>query len=168
MALKGVALAEHLGLAHATAEQLRLYQQRRFGRWTRLLKIAPTPISGTTSCCASMRKPFFAAKQHPIPVLIGSNGQRIGGFGVVCRSIQKCAVSGVLAGVNPRHNITGERRRSARAAGLSGYGIYRWVICRRTKRSGGSANRAGVTGLIMSEAEHNTYANGACHGNEIP
>ncbi len=78
------------------------------------------------------------------------------------------AVSGVLVWGLIRLLYPSERRRSARAAGLSGYGIYHvigYVVMQAQQRS---ANRAGVTGLIMSPKEHNTYANGARHGNEIP
>lgn len=48
-----------------------------------------------------MLETFFAAKQHPVPVMIGSNSDEasvLAVFGVdIAGQIQKCAVSGVLA-----------------------------------------------------------------------
>ncbi|MGN5843313.1 hypothetical protein, partial [Pseudomonas aeruginosa] len=70
---KGVALAEHLGLAHATAEQLRALPAETFWPLDAPFKIAPTPISGDVVLPHPMLETFFAAKQHPIPVMIGSN-----------------------------------------------------------------------------------------------
>ncbi|EDG8597091.1 carboxylesterase family protein [Salmonella enterica subsp. enterica serovar Kentucky] len=66
---KGVALAEHLGLAHATAEQLRALPAETFWPLDAPFKIAPTPISGDVVLPHPMLETFFAAKQHPIPVI---------------------------------------------------------------------------------------------------
>ncbi len=67
----------------------------------RAFKIAPTPISGDVVLPHPMLETFFAAKQHPIPVMIGSNSDEasvLAVFGVdIAGQIQKCAVSGVLA-----------------------------------------------------------------------
>ena len=90
---KGVALAEHLGLAHATAEQLRALPAETFWPLDAPFKIAPTPISGDVVLPHPMLEIFFAAKQHPIPVMIGSNSYEasvLAVFGVdIAGQIQK-------------------------------------------------------------------------------
>lgn len=97
-----------------------------------------------------MLETFFAAKQHPIPVMIGSNSDEasvLAVFGVdIAGQIQKCAVSGVLARVNPAALSSSERRRSTRAAGLSGYGIYHVGLCRHASAA---ADRRTVLALLV-------------------
>lgn len=69
----GVALAGYFGLQNATAEQLRAIPAEAFWPLGAPYKIAPTPISGDAILPEPMLDVFFAARQHPMPVMIGSN-----------------------------------------------------------------------------------------------
>ncbi|KOQ86651.1 carboxylesterase/lipase family protein, partial [Enterobacter hormaechei] len=70
---KGEAIAAHFGLHNATAEQLRAIPPEAFWPLTSPLNIAPAPIVGDCVLPEAMLDVFFAARQHPVPVMIGSN-----------------------------------------------------------------------------------------------
>lgn len=70
---KGEALAAHFGLENATAEQLRAIPAEAFWPLAAPLNIAPTPIVGDCVLPEPMLDVFFAARQHPVPLMIGSN-----------------------------------------------------------------------------------------------
>lgn len=100
MALKnGVALAEHVGLANATAAQLRALPAESFWPLGAPFSIAPTPISGDAVLPQPMLETFFAAKQHPMPVMIGSNSDEASVMAVLAsilpEKFKNCAASGV-------------------------------------------------------------------------
>src|SRR5690606_21421841 len=70
---QGEALARHFGLENATAEQLRAIPADAFWPLESPLNIAPAPIVGDCVLPEAMLDVFFAARQHPVPVMIGSN-----------------------------------------------------------------------------------------------
>ncbi|WP_369790678.1 carboxylesterase/lipase family protein [Rouxiella sp. WC2420] len=70
---RGKALADHFGLQQATAEQLRALPQDSFWPLSGKLGVAPVPIAGDSVLPEPMIAVFTAGKQHPLPLIIGSN-----------------------------------------------------------------------------------------------
>ena len=66
-------LAAHFGLENATAEQLRAIPPESFWPLTAPLNIAPAPVAGDCVLPEPMLDVFFAARQQPVPIMIGSN-----------------------------------------------------------------------------------------------
>ncbi|ECN8077234.1 carboxylesterase/lipase family protein [Salmonella enterica subsp. enterica serovar Newport] len=170
---KGVALAEHLGLAHATAEQLRALPAETFWPLDAPFKIAPTPISGDVVLPHPMLETFFAAKQHPIPVMIGSNSDEasvLAVFGVdIAGQIQKMRRErrvglGLIRLLYP--GVKGDEALGRQVCRDMVFTTLGYVVMQAQQRIGEPCWRYWFD--YVAEAEHNTYANGACHGNEIP
>ncbi|ECA5728632.1 carboxylesterase/lipase family protein [Salmonella enterica subsp. enterica serovar Infantis] len=170
---KGVALAEHLGLANATAEQLRALPAETFWPLDAPFKIAPTPISGDVVLPHPMLETFFAAKQHPIPVMIGSNSDEasvLAVFGVdIAGQIQKMRRErrvglGLIRLLYPR--VKGDEALGRQVCRDMVFTTLGYVVMQAQQRIGEPCWRYWFD--YVAEAEHNTYANGACHGNEIP
>ncbi|EAX5776127.1 carboxylesterase/lipase family protein, partial [Salmonella enterica] len=170
---KGVALAEHLGLANATAEQLRALPAETFWPLDAPFKIAPTPISGDVVLPHPMLETFFAAKQHPIPVMIGSNSDEasvLAVFGVdIAGQIQKMRRErrvglGLIRLLYP--GVKGDEALGRQVCRDMVFTTLGYVVMQAQQRIGEPCWRYWFD--YVAEAEHNTYANGACHGNEIP
>ncbi|MBN0904187.1 hypothetical protein JTL94_41275, partial [Pseudomonas aeruginosa] len=70
---KGRLLAEHFALPQASAEELRAIPAEAFWSLTAPLNTGPAPIAGDAVLPQPMLETFFAGRQHPIPVMIGSN-----------------------------------------------------------------------------------------------
>ncbi|WP_337064616.1 carboxylesterase/lipase family protein [Rouxiella badensis] len=70
---RGKALAQHFGLTQATAEQLRELPAESFWPLSGKLGVAPVPIAGDSVLPQPMIETFNAGKQHPLPLIIGSN-----------------------------------------------------------------------------------------------
>ncbi len=70
---RGESLAQHFGLAHATAEQLRELPADSFWSLDKNLSIAPVPIAGDSVLPTPMMDIFRTGKQRPLPLIIGSN-----------------------------------------------------------------------------------------------
>lgn len=170
---KGVALAEHLGLANATAEQLRALPAETFWPLDAPFKIAPTPISGDVVLPHPMLETFFAAKQHPIPVMIGSNSDEasvLAVFGVdIAGQIQKMRRErrvglGLIRLLYP--GVKGDEALGRQVCRDMVFTTLGYVVMQAQQRIGEPCWRYWFD--YVAEAEHNTYANGASHGNEIP
>lgn len=168
-----LALAEHLGLAHATAEQLRALPAETFWPLDAPFKIAPTPISGDVVLPHPMLETFFAAKQHPIPVMIGSNSDEasvLAVFGVdIAGQIQKMRRErrvglGLIRLLYP--GVKGDEALGRQVCRDMVFTTLGYVVMQAQQRIGEPCWRYWFD--YVAEAEHNTYANGACHGNEIP
>jgi para-nitrobenzyl esterase len=89
---KGRLLAEHFALPQASAEQLRAIPAEAFWSLTAPLNTGPAPIVGD-ALPQPMLETFFAGRQHPMPVMIGSNSDEasvMAVFGVdIAGQIQK-------------------------------------------------------------------------------
>lgn len=70
---RGNALARHFGMEHPTAEQLRALPADSFWPLNGKLSVAPVPIAGDSVLPEPMIAVFAAGKQHPLPLIIGSN-----------------------------------------------------------------------------------------------
>ncbi len=91
---KGRLLAEHFALPQASAEQFRrAIPAEAFWSLTAPLNTGPAPIAGDAVLPQPMLETFFAGRQHPIPVMIGSNSDEasvMAVFGVdIAGQIQK-------------------------------------------------------------------------------
>lgn len=70
---KGRRLSDHFSLPDATAQQLRALPADSFWPLTAPLNVSPVPVCGDIVLPQSMLDTFFAARQHPVPLMIGSN-----------------------------------------------------------------------------------------------
>jgi para-nitrobenzyl esterase len=70
---RGQRLARHFELEQATAEQLRALPADSFWPLEGKLSVAPVPIAGDCVLPQPMIAVFAAGKQHPLPLIIGSN-----------------------------------------------------------------------------------------------
>ncbi|KDM22880.1 hypothetical protein AE02_03073, partial [Klebsiella variicola] len=90
---KGRLLAEHFALPQASAEELRAIPAEAFWSLTAPLNTGPAPIVGDAVLPQPMLETFFAGRQHPMPVMIGSNSDEasvMAVFGVdIAGQIQK-------------------------------------------------------------------------------
>ncbi len=91
---KGRLLAEHFALPNASADQLRAIPAEAFWSLTAPLNTGPgPPLPGDIVLPQPMLETFFAGRQHPMPVMIGSNSDEasvMAVFGVdIAGQIQK-------------------------------------------------------------------------------
>lgn len=170
---KGVAVARHLGLENATADELRSLPAEAFWPLVSPLKIAPAPISGDSVLPHPVMDVFFAGRQHPIPVIVGSNSDEasvMAEFGVdltgeidKLRREQRLGL-GVIKLLY--HGVKGDLelgRQVCRDMAFTALGL---VVMQAQQRVGQPCWRYWFD--YVAEAEHDTYANGAWHGNEVP
>ncbi|WP_437889732.1 carboxylesterase/lipase family protein [Phytobacter sp. V91] len=170
---KGVAVASHFGFADATAEQLRSIPAQDFWPLTSPLKIAPAPISGDSVLPHPAMDVFFAGRQHPMPVIVGSNSDEasvMAEFGVSLageigklRREQRLGL-GVIRLLY--RGVKGDEalgRQVCRDMAFTAVGL---VVMQAQQRVGQPCWRYWFD--YVAEAEHDTYANGAWHGNEVP
>lgn len=170
---KGDALARHFGLEKATAEQLRAIPPEAFWPLTSPLNIAPAPIVGDCVMPEPMLDCFFAARQHPVPVMIGSNSDEasvMAVFGVdVAGQIQKLRRErrlglGLIKLLYP--GVKGDDELGRQVCRDMAFTTMGYVVMQAQQRVGEPCWRYWFD--YVAEAEHDTYANGAWHGNEVP
>ncbi|MBY6256632.1 carboxylesterase/lipase family protein [Phytobacter diazotrophicus] len=170
---KGIAVAEHLGVADATAETLRAIPAEAFWPLASPLKIAPAPIAGDSVLPVPALDVFFNATQHPMPVIVGSNSDEasvMAEFGVdLAGQIDKLRREqrfglGIIKLLYP--GVKGDAelgRQVCRDMAFTSLGL---VVMQAQQRIGQPCWRYWFD--YVAEAEHDTYANGAWHGNEVP
>ena len=169
----GVALAEHFGLQNATAEQLRAIPAEAFWPLGAPYKIASTPVSGDAVLPEPMLDVFFAARQHPMPVMIGSNSDEasvMAVFGVdLAGQIQKLRRErrlglGLIKLLYP--GVKGDEELGRQVCRDMAFTALGYVVMQAQQRVGEPCWRYWFD--YVAESEHHTYANGAWHGNEVP
>lgn len=169
----GVALAEHFGLQNATAEQLRAIPAEAFWPLGAPYKIAPTPVSGDAVLPEPMLDVFFAARQHPMPVMIGSNSDEasvMAVFGIdLAGQIQKLRRErrlglGLIKLLYP--GVKGDEELGRQVCRDMAFTALGYVVMQAQQRVGEPCWRYWFD--YVAESEHHTYANGAWHGNEVP
>ena len=170
---KGEAIAAHFGLQNATAEQLRAIPPEAFWPLTSPLNIAPAPIVGDCVLPEAMLDVFFAARQHPVPVMIGSNSDEasvMSVFGVdLAGQIQKLRRErrfglGLIKLLYP--GVKGDEELGRQVCRDMAFTTMGYVVMQAQQRAGGLCWRYWFD--YVAEAEHATYINGAWHGNEVP
>lgn len=167
----GQKVARHFSLEHPTAEQLRAIPAEEFAQLPISAKNGPTPIAGDAVLPVPMLKVFARARQHKLPIMIGSNSDE----------------SSVLDyfGVNAATMITDLRRRLRPA-----YKLLNWMYDLHDDRSLGRAvardmaftsmsqiivnaqHRAGIPGWrywfdYVSQNSRELCPDGTWHGNEV-
>lgn len=169
----GVAVAAHFGLQNATAEQLRAIPASQFWALGAPLKIAPTPICGDAVLPQPMLDVFFAGKQHPMPVLIGSNSDEasvMAVFGVdLAGKIEKLRRErrlglGLIRLLYP--GVKGDEELGRQVCRDMAFTTLGYVVMQAQQRVGEPCWRYWFD--YVAESEHATYAKGAWHGNEVP
>ncbi|MGK9174987.1 carboxylesterase/lipase family protein [Yokenella regensburgei] len=170
---KGVAVARHFGFEQATAEQLRSLPAEQFWPLMSPLKIAPTPICGDRVLPEPMMDVFFAGRQHPLPVIIGSNSDEasvMAEFGVdLAGQIDKLRREqrlgfGIIKLLYP--GVKGDRELGRQVCRDMAFTTAGLVVMQAQQRVRQPCWRYWFD--YVAEAEHDTYANGAWHGNEVP
>lgn len=169
----GVALAEHFGLHQATAEQLRAIPPEAFWPLTEPLKIAPTPVSGDAVLPEPMLDVFLAARHHPVPIMIGSNSDEasvMAVFGVdlagqiaKIRREQRLGL-GIIKLLYP--GVKGDEELGRQVCRDMAFTALGYVVMQAQQRVGEPCWRYWFD--YVAESEHETYPNGAWHGNEVP
>ncbi|QLR43111.1 carboxylesterase/lipase family protein [Enterobacter sp. RHBSTW-00994] len=170
---KGVALAAHLGLENATADQLRALPPEVFWPLIAPHNITPTPIAGDCVLPEPMLDVFFAARQHPVPVMIGSNSDEasvMAVFGIdLAGQIQKLRCErrfglGLIKLLYP--GVKGDEELGRQVCRDMAFTTLGYVVMQAQQRIGAPCWRYWFD--YVAEAEHATYINGAWHGNEVP
>ncbi|QMI05232.1 carboxylesterase/lipase family protein [Citrobacter sp. RHB25-C09] len=169
----GVALAEHFGLHQATTEQLRAIPPEAFWPLTAPLKIAPTPVSGDAVLPEPMLDVFLAARHHPVPIMIGSNSDEasvMAVFGVdlagqiaKIRREQRLGL-GIIKLLYP--GVKGDEELGRQVCRDMAFTALGYVVMQAQQRVGEPCWRYWFD--YVAESEHETYPNGAWHGNEVP
>lgn len=170
---KGVALAAHLGLENASAQQLRALPADAFWPLAAPHTIAPTPISGDSVLPQPMLETFFAARQHPMPVLIGSNSDEasvLAWFGVsleaqIARLRRERRLGlGLIRLLYP--GVRDDRELGRQVCRDMAFTTLGFVVMQAQQRINQPCWRYWFD--YVARAERETYANGAWHGNEVP
>lgn len=169
---KGVAVAQHFGLENATADELRALPAEAFSRLTSPLSVGPAPIGGDRVLPEPMLDVFFAARQHPMPVLIGSNSDEASVmpvFGVDLEAqIQRMRREsrlglGLIKMLYP--GVRGDMELGRQVCRDMAFTTMGFVVMQAQQRLGLPCWRYWFD--YVCEAEHATYPNGAWHGNEV-
>ena len=153
-------------LENATAEQLRAIPPESFWPLTAPLNIAPAPVAGDCVLPEPMLDVFFAARQQPVPIMIGSNSDEasvMAVFGIdLAGQIQKLRRErrfglGLIKLLYP--GVKGDEelgRQVCRDMALTTMG---YVVMQAQQRVGAPCWRYWFD--YVAEAEHATYINGA-------
>ena len=170
---KGEAVATHLGLENATAEQLRDLPADTFWKLVAPHTIAPAPIVGDAVLPQPMLDMFFHARQHPMPVMIGSNSDEasvMAVFGVdLAGQIQKLRRErrfglGLIKLLYP--GVKGDVELGRQVCRDMAFTTMGYVVMQAQQRLNQPCWRYWFD--YVAEAEHDTYPHGAWHGNEVP
>lgn len=170
---KGVQLASHFGLEDATAGQLRAIPPEKFWLLETPLNIGPAPIAGDAVLPQPMLDVFFAGKQHAMPVLIGSNSDEasvMAVFGVsLAGEIEKLRRTrrlglGLIKLLYP--GVKGDEELGRQVCRDMAFTTLGYVVMQAQQRVNQPCWRYWFD--YVAEAAHDTYANGAWHGNEVP
>nr|WP_318381638.1 carboxylesterase/lipase family protein [uncultured Enterobacter sp.] len=170
---KGEALAAHLGLENATAQDLRAIPAEAFWPLEAPHNIGPTPIVGDAVLPEPMLDAFFHARQHPMPVMIGSNSDEasvMGVFGVdLAGQIRKLRRErrvglGLIKLLYP--GVKGDAELGRQVCRDMAFTTMGFVVMQAQQRIGQPCWRYWFD--YVAQAEHKTYPHGAWHGNEVP
>ncbi|MBB1200738.1 carboxylesterase/lipase family protein [Enterobacteriaceae bacterium 89] len=170
---KGQALAAHFGLENASADQLRELPADAFWQLESPLNQGPVPVCGDAILPTPMLETFFAAKHHPIPVMIGSNSDEasvMAVFGVdLAGQIQKLRKErrlglGLIKLLYP--GVKGDEELGRQVCRDMAFTTLGYVVMQAQQRVGQPCWRYWFD--YVAQAQHETYANGTWHGNEVP
>lgn len=170
---RGERLAEHFNLPNASAQSLREIPADAFWSLTAPHNLGPAPIVGDAVLPQPMLDVFFAAKQHPMPVLVGSNSDEasvMAVFGVdLAGEIQKLRRErrlglGLIKLLYP--GVKGDEELGRQVCRDMAFTTLGYVVMQAQQRLNQPCWRYWFD--YVAEAEHDTYPHGAWHGNEVP
>lgn len=170
---RGERLAEHFNLPDASAQRLREIPADAFWSLTAPHNLGPAPIVGDAVLPQPMLDVFFAAKQHPMPVLVGSNSDEasvMAVFGVdLAGEIQKLRRErrlglGLIKLLYP--GVKGDEELGRQVCRDMAFTTLGYVVMQAQQRLNQPCWRYWFD--YVAEAEHDTYPHGAWHGNEVP
>nr|WP_315297791.1 carboxylesterase/lipase family protein [Raoultella terrigena] len=170
---KGRRLAEHFSLPDASAEQLRAIPAEAFWPLTAPLSIGPAPIVGDAVLPQPMLETFFAGRQHPMPVMIGSNSDEasvMAVFGVdIAGQIQKLRRErrfglGLIKLLYP--GVKGDAALGREVCRDMAFTTLGYVVMQAQQRVGQPCWRYWFD--YVPQAVDETYPHGAWHGDEVP
>ncbi|EKK4080199.1 carboxylesterase/lipase family protein [Cronobacter dublinensis] len=169
----GAALTRHLGLENPDAAQLRALPAETFWQLTAPHVIGPAPVAGDIVLPEPMLETFFAARQHPMPVMVGSNSDEasvLAYFGVnLEEQIRKLRRErrfglGLIRLLYP--GVRGDRELGRQVCRDMAFTTLGFVVMQAQSRRGVPCWRYWFD--YVAEAERDTYAHGTWHGNEVP
>ena len=170
---QGVSVAKHFGLTeNASAEQLRDLPADAFWSLEQPLMIGPVPIAGDAVLPKPMLETFFAARQHRIPLIAGSNSDEasvLEFFGV-----DATAVLHQLRDKNRMryrllkwlYDIHDDQRLGRAVARDMAFSVVPWLVMRAQHNIGMPGWRYWFD--YVSENARDLYPHGTWHGNEVP
>lgn len=170
---KGQRIAQHLGLEHASAEQLRQLPADAFWPLEAPLNIGPAPICGDRVLPQPMLDVLFHARQHPLPLMIGSNSDEasvLAYFGVSLEAqIQKLRREkrlglGLIKLLYP--GVRDDEELGRQVCRDMAFTTMGYVAMQAQQRIRQPCWRYWFD--YVAEAERETYPNGTWHGNEVP
>ncbi|MCS2148154.1 carboxylesterase/lipase family protein [Scandinavium manionii] len=170
---QGEAVAAHFGLQNASAEQLRAIPPEAFWPLEGALKPGPVPVCGDAVLPESMLEMFFTARQHPVPIMVGSNSDEasvMAVFGVdLAGQIQKLRQErrlglGLIKLLYP--GVKGDIELGRQVCRDMAFTTLGYVVMQAQQRVGQPCWRYWFD--YVAEAEHHIYKNGTWHGNEVP
>lgn len=170
---QGEAVAAHLGLPQATAEQLRALPADAFWPLDGALKPSPVPVAGDVVLPKPMLDVFYAAQQHPLPLMIGSNSDEasvMAVFGVdLASEIQKLRQHrrlglGLIRLLYP--GVKGDEELGRQVCRDMAFTTLGYVVMQAQQRLNMPCWRYWFD--YVAEGERDTYRHGTWHGNEVP
>lgn len=170
---RGERLAEQFNLPNASADLLREIPAEAFWPLTAPHAIGPVPIAGDAVLPQPMLDRFFAGKQHPMPVLVGSNSDEasvMAIFGVdLAGQIAKLRRErrlglGLIKLLYP--GVKGDVELGRQVCRDMAFTTLGYVVMQAQQRVNQPCWRYWFD--YVAEAEHDTYPHGAWHGNEVP
>ncbi|MGL4724363.1 MAG: carboxylesterase/lipase family protein [Scandinavium sp.] len=170
---KSQAIARHFDLHNATAEQLRAIPAESLWPLDGELKQGPVPICGDAVLPQPMLDMFFAARQYPMPVMVGSNSDEasvMAVFGVdLAGQIQKLRRErrlglGLIKLLYP--GVKDDVELGRQVCRDMAFTTLGYLVMQAQQRVGQPCWRYWFD--YVAQAEHDTYANGTWHGNEVP
>lgn len=168
----GVAVAHHLGLKKASADELRALPAERFCSLPAQLGNGPVAIAGDRVLPKPVVEVFAAARQHRYPLMIGYNsdeGSVLDYFGIdpattITRLRQRRPL--LLKLIKSLYDEHDDRRLGRKVARDIAFGTITWLAVQ-------AQHRRGVPGWryyfdYVSENTRDLCPDGSWHGNEIP
>lgn len=170
---KGQRIAQHLGLAQAIAQQLRELPAGAFWPLEAPLNLGPVPISGDRVLPHPMLDVLFDARQHPMPLMIGSNSDEasvLAYFGVSLEEQirklrrEKRLGLGLIKLLYP--GVRGDEELGRQVCRDMAFTTMGYVAMQAQQRVNQPCWRYWFD--YVAQAERETYPNGTWHGNEVP
>lgn len=170
---KGQAIGTHFGLENATPEQLRALTPQQLLALPAPLTVGPVPISGDRVLPEPMLDVFLGARQHPMPLMVGSNSDEasvMGMFGVdLAGQIQRLRKQrrlglGLIKLLYP--GVRGDVELGRQVCRDMAFTTMGFVAMQSQQRLGQPCWRYWFD--YVAEAERETYRHGTWHGNEVP